>query len=278
MTVLQEERTTLSPRKVQHYGWRPDLPDPRDRIYNLEEKVSLAVALPDSVDLSPKMPAIYNQGHLGSCTGNGIARVLEYQAIAQGQPAVTPSRLFIYYNERVIEGTIDQDSGAQIRDGIKVVAAEGAPPEAQWPYSDANPGRFSQKPPASVYSDAIQHEAIEYQRVVLEGPGAPLRSALAAGNPVVFGFSVPSYFEEPSWDPKTQALPVPGASDHFIGGHCVVLSGYDFTRKRFDVDAYQCENSWGADWGIGGRFWMDADWFNANAGLASDFWVVKRVK
>src|SRR5690242_15739291 len=106
MAVIQEERAALSPRKVQRYGWRPDLPDPRDRIYNLEEKVSLASALPDSVDLSPHMPPIYNQGHLGSCTGNGIARVLEYQAIAQGQPAVTPSRLFIYYNERVIEGTI----------------------------------------------------------------------------------------------------------------------------------------------------------------------------
>jgi C1A family cysteine protease len=178
----------------------------------------------------------------------------------------------------VIEGTIGQDSGAEIRDGIKVVVSQGAPPETEWPYSDANPGPFSEKPPANVYADASDHQALQYQRVVLGGPGAPLRSALAAGNPVVFGFSVPAYFEDPSWDPKTKPLPVPGSGDQFIGGHCVVLSGYDFSRKRFSVDAYQCENSWGTDWGIEGRFWMDADWFNSNSALASDFWVITRVE
>jgi hypothetical protein len=47
----------------------------------------------------------------------------------KGLEAFTPSRLFIYYNERVIEGTVAHDAGAQIRDGIKAVAKLGAPPE-----------------------------------------------------------------------------------------------------------------------------------------------------
>jgi C1A family cysteine protease len=240
--------------------------------------VQLATAVPGKVDLSPHMPPIYDQGQLGSCTGNGIARVLEYQSIREGEPTVTPSRLFIYYNERVIEGTVNQDAGAAIRDGIKVVASEGAPPESEWPYSDANPGPFDQKPPPNVYLDATEHEALVYQRIVLGGPGAPLRSALAAGLPIVFGFSVPAYFEDGTWDPTKEPLRVPGPNDHFIGGHCVVISGYDFTCTRFSDLAFQCENSWGASWGMNGRFWVDAHWFDANAGLASDFWVISKVK
>jgi C1A family cysteine protease len=75
------------------------------------------------------MPPVYDQGELGSCTANAIAAILEHQEMRESEGAITPSRLFIYYGERAIEGTIKEDSGAQIRDGIKVVAGEGAPPE-----------------------------------------------------------------------------------------------------------------------------------------------------
>src|SRR5690348_11539655 len=154
MAVLETRvRGKVAPRKTQRYGWRPDLPDPRDRIFNLEEHVHKAAALPDKVDLSPDMPPIYDQGQLGSCTANAIARVLEYTANKQGEGAQMPSRLFIYYNERAIEGTVGQDSGAQIRDGVKVVHKQGAPPESEWPYSDANPGPFEKQPPDQVYQD-----------------------------------------------------------------------------------------------------------------------------
>jgi C1A family cysteine protease len=282
MALVQEQpgQTKLASRRIKRYGWRPDLPDHRDRIFNLEESIQKAHALPGKVDLSPQMPPIYDQGQLGSCTGNGVARVLEYESIRQGEPAATPSRLFIYYNERVIEGTVNTDSGAQIRDGIKVVATEGAPPETEWPYSDADPGRFQEKPPAKVYADATKHEALIYQRIVVGGPGAPMRTALASGYAIVFGFSVPAYFEPGggNWDPTSQPLPLPGPNDQIIGGHCVVVTGYDFTCSRFARPAFQCDNSWGTSWGMNGRFWMDYDWFDPNRALASDLWVIKKVK
>jgi C1A family cysteine protease len=277
MAVVQEEVSTGAARKIARYGWQPDVPDPRDRIFNLEETVLSAGAIPGKVDLSAHMPPIYDQGQLGSCTANGIARCLEYEAMRQGEPAVTPSRLFIYYNERVIEGSVNHDSGAQIRDGIKVVAKEGAPPESDWPYSDAKPGPWDHKPPPKAYSDALKHEALVYQRVVLGGPGAPLRSALAAGYPVVFGFIVPQYFEDGTWDPSQHPLRVPGPNDYFVAAHCVVITGYDFTMTRFNQWAFQCDNSWGTSWGMHGRFWMNAHWFDTHGGLTSDFWVIKKV-
>lgn len=272
------EQTLPTARKTKGYGWRPDLPDHRDRIYNLEEEIKQSAAVPGKFDLAPHMPPIYNQGQLGSCTGNGIARVLEYEAMRQGEPEVTPSRLFIYYNERVLEGTVNTDSGAEIRDGIKVVATEGAPPESEWPYSDADPGPFQKKPPPNVYADAIKHEALVYKRIIVGGPGAPMRSAVAAGYPIVFGFSVPASFEDGSWDPSTHPLPLPRPNEKVIGGHCVVITGYDFTTQRFPQPAFQCDNSWGADWGMGGRFWMNYRWFDPHAGLASDLWMIQRVK
>lgn len=280
MAVIEQDpvQDHIGSRQVKRYGWQPDLPDPRDRIYNLEEAVKRAGALPERVDLSPHMPPIYNQGQLGSCTGNGIARVLEYEAIRQGEPAITPSRLFIYYNERAVEGTIASDAGGHIRDGIKVVASLGAPPETDWPYSDADPGPFQEKPPVSAYIQATAHEAIAYQRILPGGAGDPIRTALAAGQPIVFGFSVPAGFEDGSWDASRQSLPVPGPGERFIGGHCVVMSGYDFSCTRFPRPAMQCENSWGPGWGMGGRFWMDAGWFDPHARLCSDFWVISRVR
>src|SRR6185312_1706419 len=58
------------PRKVARYGWRPDTPDMRDMMSAVP--VRAVSKLPASVDLSTLkcMPPVYDQGQLGSCTGN----------------------------------------------------------------------------------------------------------------------------------------------------------------------------------------------------------------
>ena len=195
--------------------------------------------------------------------------------MAEGKGEEKPSRLFIYYGEREIEGTIGQDSGAQIRDGIKVVAKLGAPPEKDWLYEIA---KFTQRPPAQVYAEAKLERAVAYQRIVPGGTGAPIRTAVHANHPVAFGFSVPQVFEEEAkWNPAAQPLAIPGADEHFIGGHAVAIVGWDNTKERFPVDVFEIRNSWGPDWGDAGYFWMDAGWFAPEARLASDFWVISLV-
>jgi C1A family cysteine protease len=260
-------------RKIKGYGWKPDIPDHRDRIFNRENKLQPWWAIPKTVDLTSHMPPVYDQGQLGSCTGNGWAAVMEYMAARQGEPMDTPSRLFIYYEERVIEGSVDQDAGAEIRDGAKVVANKGVPPETDWPYDI---GKFADKPPQQAYTDALKHEALVYKRVQV-GPGAPMRNALAAGFPIVIGFSVPDYFEG-SWDPTSTPLPVPGPDANIIGGHCVVLAGYDFSETRFKQPAFLARNSWGSSWGDSGYFWFDWRWFTADESMASDMWIVEKVE
>src|SRR5258706_49930 len=150
-------------RRFVNYGWLPDLPDWRD----LRFTASAAVlsGLPKRVDLRRQCPPVYDQGQLGSCTANAIAGAIEFDQKKANLTEFTPSRLFIYFNERTIEGTVNSDSGAQIRDGIKSVATLGAPPESDCPYNIA---AFTKKPPAKAYSDAKQHLIVLYQRLIQE--------------------------------------------------------------------------------------------------------------
>jgi hypothetical protein len=147
--------------QIAHYGWIPDLPDQRD--YQYAAPIEVIGALPANIDLTSACPAVYDQGQLGSCTANAIAGAIEFEQMKQNMPqAFIPSRLFIYYNERVMEGTVNSDSGAQIRDGMKSVGTQGDCPEDMWPYDIAN---FEEKPTDACYQAALQHKAILYKRV-----------------------------------------------------------------------------------------------------------------
>src|SRR5689334_14620089 len=114
------------------YGWIPDLPDHNDHFYSAP--LHILKALPPLVDLRPHCPPVYDQGDLGSCTANAIAGAIEFDQIKQQLSEATPSRLFIYYNERVIEHSVSTDSGAMIKDGVKSVAKQGVCAETEWPY------------------------------------------------------------------------------------------------------------------------------------------------
>jgi C1A family cysteine protease len=181
------------------------------------------------------------------------------------KPDFTPSRLFIYYNERVIEGTVNSDSGAQIRDGIKVVVKEGDCPESEWPYNIA---KFTNKPSASCYKDARKHRAVQYQRLVQNAN--QLKGCLASGYPFVYGFTVYDSFESQQVA-KTGIVPMPAPGEQVLGGHAVVAVGYDDSQQRFIV-----RNSWGTTWGMKGYFSVPYAYLT-DANLSSDFWTVRMI-
>jgi C1A family cysteine protease len=253
-------------RKIAGYGWNRDLPDGRDFMYGAPPAV--LVKLPESVDLRPQCPPVYDQGQLGSCTANAIGGALEFDQLKQKKPnASTPSRLFIYYNERAIEHTIDSDSGAQIRDGVKSVHKLGAPPEdPDWPY-DIN--QFSQKPPDQAYKDAMNYQALVYQRVT--PTLGQLKGCLASGYPFIFGFTVYDSFESQEMA-KSGHLGMPRSGEKQLGGHAVLAVGYQDSSQTFIV-----RNSWGADWGIKGYFTMPYPYLLQGT-LASDFWTIRTVE
>jgi C1A family cysteine protease len=244
------------------YGWVPDLPDQRDHLY-AAPPANLA-ALPPSADLTAHCPPVYDQGQLGSCTANAIAAAIQFDRMKEGLSDFVPSRLFIYYNERAMEGTIASDSGAQIRDGIKSVAKEGVCPETDWPYTEP----FDKKPSDAAYKDALLDRAVSYQRVVQDLN--QMRGCLASGFPFAFGFTVYESFEGPSVA-STGHAPMPSPGEQVVGGHAVLGVGYDDAHQWFVV-----RNSWGPDWGMKGYFTLPYAYVTQRT-LARDFWTVRLV-
>lgn len=253
----------MAERQIQKYGWIPDIPDHRDLQFS--SHFQALAALPASVDLRPNMPGIYDQGKLGSCTANSIGAAFEYDLMKQSLPSFTPSRLFIYYNERKLEGTIKVDSGAMLRDGIKTVAKEGACKETTWPYDIT---KFARRPTIKSYQEGVKHVGLKYYSVTQTEND--IKTALASGFPVIFGFAVYSYFESAEMS-KNAVLELPKPGESMLGGHAVLIVGYDDATRRFTV-----RNSWSANWGDNGHFYMAYDYVT-NSSLADDFWVLEQI-
>jgi C1A family cysteine protease len=251
------------PRKIAGYGWIPDGPDQRDHLYAAPPQ--FLTDLPPSIDMRSKCPAVYNQGALGSCTANAIGAAVEFDRLKQGLPDFVPSRLFIYYNERVIEGTVRSDSGAMLRDGIKSVASLGVCPEPEWPYDIA---KFAVAPPAQAYEDAKLDRAISYQSLV---PNLnQMKGCLASGYPFIFGFTVYESFESEEVA-RTGRAPMPGGAERAIGGHAVMAVGYEESKQWFLV-----RNSWGDAWGMAGYFTIPYSYL-LQPDLSRDFWTIRLV-
>ena len=223
--------------------------------------------LPASVDLRSYASAIEDQGQLGSCTGNAIAGAIELIDRKNGR-RLDVSRLFIYYEERVLERTVNYDAGAYIRDGIKVCYTKGAPLESLWPY---NINKFRTKPTQPAYTDAAKRKVTVYQRCL---NFTAVKSALAAGNPVVIGFDVYESFETGSWQYSggSGLMPYPNINrEQYLGGHAVCLVGYNDSTQRFIA-----RNSWGTNWADRGYFYMPYTVIQ-NTSMSSDFWTLSSV-
>lgn len=276
------------------YGWvKPNQPADHEKTgYRLRCGIKAASALPSKVDLRPQDTPIENQGSLGSCTSFGWAGACKFyfknhatpspaptkpsfwQAFLDAlfgrkpTPAPTPktdpfatdsiSHLFIYWNERNMEGTTGSDAGAAVVDGGKVVSELGCPHESTWQY-DIN--RFAVKPPQAAFDDAAKFK-VPTPSSVDNSTIDETKNALANGHPVVFGFSVASSFENIGNDG------VYTPRGRYVGGHCVCAVGYSD-----DMQAFICRNSWSTDWGQNGYFYMPYSTYT-DTSVTSDCWCI----
>jgi len=252
-------------RTRPRYGWIPDLPDHRDKLY--EARWKSRRALPPRVDLRENCPPVYNQGKLHSCTANAIGAAIEFDQIRQqSSETFRPSRLFIYYNERWMNGTIDSDTGAGIREGIKTVAKRGVCPEWWWPYKIR---KFRSKPSRKCYREAKKHPTLVYHRLMRKL--AHMKICLASGYPFIVGITVFDSFESKKLK-RTGRASMPRRHEKSRGGHAVLAVGYEEAHRHFIV-----RNSWGTNWGMNGYFTLPYDYLN-HPHLADDFWTIRVVR
>jgi C1A family cysteine protease len=252
-------------QEIQWYGARPSLPDIRDFRAQFTRAQIRAARVAASVRLktSPFMPPIVDQLPLGACVANATATAFRFETRQAGLPDFQPSRLAIYYGGRKLEGSVEYDSGLYVRDGIKVVAKEGAGDERLWPYDI---DRFTETPPAEYYADAAQHRAVVYERV--GQTQGEIQAAIHGRDLVVLGIAIYESFESEQVA-KTGTVPMPKSSEALLGWHCVAMDGYD--PRRTDQ-----ANSWNEDWGKRGHFTLKWDYV-LNPDLCSDLWRIKRV-
>jgi C1A family cysteine protease len=224
------------PSHVRGYGRIPDTPDKRD--FKYRPQIPLP-ALPKKVDLRRLCPRPFDQGKLGSCTANAVAAALMFDLRKQRRNVGELSRLFLYYHERVLEGTVKTDAGAQARDGMKVAAKLGVCSEGHWRYIVGN---FRHEPPAKAYLDAVNCRVASYHR--LSHDLYEMKECLASGYPFVFGITVYASFESKQ-ALRTGVVDLPAPNEKAVGGHSILAVGYDDSKRRFIA-----LNSWGASWSI----------------------------
>lgn len=243
-------------------GWVPDVPDHRDfRYASFRPKA----AIPSVVDLRQWCPPVWDQGDIGSCTAQAIAAALQFDAIKNNQPSknIVRSRLFIYYNERQVEGTLDSDAGAMIRTGIKTVADFGACNEAIWWY---NPAKFTVRPNKRCYDNAMKYQALSYFRVpqTLDA----MKGCLADGFPFIAGVSCYSNFLSDQVA-RTGSIAMPRRGEKMVGGHAILIVGFNEALQSFVF-----RNSWSREWGDQGHGYIPFSYLS-NEDLAADFWTIR---
>ena len=248
------------------YGWRPDLPDRRDWKIRYNRGVARA-DLAVKVSLRSQMPAITSQGFLGACTSHTVLALLGHSQLQLSNNLLfNPSAMFVYYNTRILERTVQVDSGSSIRNAIKSLAIYGVCDEFHWPYVIE---RFKLKPNKRCYRQALDKSSLFYRRV--PQTLTDLRTCLHNGLPVAFGFSVYESFESAEVK-KTGIIPVPRSLERCVGGHATVLTGYDDTTQTFEV-----RNSYGTEWGDKGYGQMHYSYIT-DSSLSDDFWTMNLVE
>jgi C1A family cysteine protease len=239
-------------------------------IYKPKEiEVCLKVTKPSNLPLNCDLRVllgtcfeIYNQGRLGSCTANAIAHAYRIMCILRFNKEVSISRLFVYYNERVMIGKVYEDSGAFIKDGFLSMQSQGSCLEKYWPYIET---KFTSTPPAVCYNEARLHRTHGYNSQL--DPTDQVQSIkqwLVLKLPVVIGIMVYASFMTDECG-KTGIIPVPNPHvERFVGGHALVSVGYDDIKQHFIV-----LNSWSSAWGDGGYCYIPYQYV-ANTELCND--------
>ena len=252
---MSDSSTDDQPKRVYNLK-RMDVPH-IPKIHWLKANNLKTSNLPSIVDLRSRFPAVYNQGSLGSCVSNAIAGIVQFI-----NSSFMSSRLFIYYNGRVTEGTVNEDSGITVYDGVNSTAISGVCLETDWPY---NISQYTVRPPTQCYNSANNNKVTIFNQI--DQSINSIKACLYAGNPIAIGISVYSSFES-SDVARTGIVPMPSNSESIMGGHCVVIVGYDDTKQMCIM-----RNSWGSSWGLDGYFYMPYTYLT-NQNLSWDFWTI----
>jgi len=276
------------------------IPDEKDKRDFKIKALNIPVKYADKIDLSVDFPTIFSQNTQGSCTSNAFVAVLEYLYYKITGIKLILSRQFHYNNERLDSGgSLFEDSGATMRQICKTAKKHGCCLEDLFTYGNGN--EFI-KPSQEAYENAKQYSIDSYYRCE---DVDDILYALNNKLPVLLGIKIYDSFYSTK---KDGVVPMPKDNENYLGGHAVVVVGYEFKNKYKNNPfmnllnkifkfykpelVFKVRNSWGksikmpnswgyafnnpSDSGFGknGYFYLTKDALKA---LLMDMWVITGV-
>jgi C1A family cysteine protease len=283
------------PYQIEGMGWIPDPPSQQDYCVEspqvnhlmssfpgLAGMEGMGTGAPKSKDLSEYCNFITDQLNIGQCTGEGGTGYVEFLLKKKHGIDIKLSPRFLYKVTRYMMGELYEynDTGAFIRTMLGALANYGVCPEDKWPTikKDDIKNQWNDNPHPLAVPMAYNYRIKEHVR--LDSPGVlgtellnRIRATIAVDeNPVVFGFTCfPSLMEQRTKD--TGEVPFRYREGAPIGGHCVLIVGYDDDYSIGNsTGAFKFKNSWSRNWGQKGFGWIPYDY--PLTGNAADFWSV----
>jgi C1A family cysteine protease len=248
------------------YSFKRQKLDIRDIQFHIIYKQFITNQLPSKLNLRDIITLpILSQDNLGSCTANATSNAIFFFLKKTNKKEFKPSRLYIYYFSRLIENNVDIDSGCEIRNVMKAVAKYGACEEYLIPYNIEN---FRIRPNNFCIQNG-KNKIKNFIYLSIDQELINIKNCLFQGYPILLGIELykSSEYNE---NLKNGVIPIPDTdNEEYLGGHCVLLVGYDDDNKLFCF-----LNSWGCNVGDNGYFYISYEYLLSNK-LASDFWTIQ---
>lgn len=202
------------------------------RDYKGVSKVSYQ-EFPDEFEL--EMPAVKNQGNVGSCVAHAISVVVEYFSRAQGDDTREMSVGYIYGNRT---NSAHKGAGMVTREALQSTTSYGDVPKEVFPYNKEVPEIIDlfKANVEQLFPQGYGNRITSYYRLNSE---ADIKAALVNNGPVIFAMN---------WFSDMRVIDgvLTTAYKKWEGSHCMVIYGWD---KR----GWKIQNSWGTYWGNRGR-------------------------
>lgn len=231
--------------------------------HKLKLNLSNVSNLPSKFSLRSKLGIPYDQLSMGSCTSNSVCKLYQYH-----YPSFNPSRLFLYQQELKIDGNWGEDAGSTVQTAFNALKKFGVPSEESWSYDINN---FTKEPEISIYNEALLNRSLSDG--IIEQNLNSIKSCLADPlhqNPISLGILLFNSFEN-HHVMKTGIVPMPDYTKQvLLGGHCILLTGYDDNTRYFEI-----LNSWGENVGDKGYFYIPYDYI-LNSMFTSDLHTLYR--